>query len=52
MITETKVNRRVQIPKYPYANHDTSDVVVRGLMATCDTIGERSMHDGTYASAN
>ena len=26
--------------------------VVRGLMATCDINGERSMQDGTYASAN
>jgi hypothetical protein len=25
---------------------------VRGLMATCDIIGERSMQYGTYASAN
>ena len=28
------------------------DAVVRGLMATCDIIGERSMQYGTYASAN
>jgi len=28
------------------------EVVVRGLMATCDINGERSMQYGTYASAN
>ena len=28
------------------------EVAVRGLMATCDIIGERSMQYGTYASAN
>jgi hypothetical protein len=28
------------------------DVAVRGLMASCDFFGERSMQYGTYASAN
>jgi hypothetical protein len=28
------------------------DDAARGLMATCDIIGERSMQYGTYASAN
>jgi hypothetical protein len=28
------------------------DVALRGLMASCDIFGERSMQYGTYASAN
>jgi hypothetical protein len=29
-----------------------SDGTARGLMASCDNFGERSMQYGTYASAN
>jgi hypothetical protein len=53
VIIETKVNRRIQIPKYLDANRDIfRNVVVKGLMATCDIIGERSMQAGTYASGS
>jgi hypothetical protein len=36
--------RKVSMPR--------RDVALRGLMASCDIFGERSMQYGTYASAN
>jgi len=52
VIAEAKVSRESRSRNIRMLTVTYRVIVVRGLMATCDIFGERSMQYATYASAN